>query len=219
LAKALRPGDAPGAQQRLAVLLKSHVDATGARVVKFDREWASTLRLKHGANVAERARCEQDMELWQQTSLLPARYEVPKPLAKAVPWAMHPTFGFPPSEAPAAPLRGPELRKAIREEVGEGREGRYVAAVAADLVQREGLTIDEARGWKRDGRLELSKAIGDDVHVQPPLGAPRAALVLSPAELGKTSAATAKPGYGHHTAKQMEARRVADLARLAQMGR
>jgi hypothetical protein len=125
-------------------------------------------------------------------------------------------FGFPSVEAPAPPPSGPALREAIAAYVGAGKAGRYDAAVAADLVQRGGLSVGEATAWKRSGRLTLAKAVADDVQIPPVLGPARAALPLSPAELGRSAQATAKPGYGHHTARQRAAQQAADLARLAQ---
>jgi hypothetical protein len=217
LAKALQPGASPGTHARLATLLKAYAEATEARVVRYDRDHAARLRQVHGANVLDKARTMQDLSIWQETSLLPARYDDPAPLAKAVPFAMSPQFGGTPVEAPEPLASGPALRKALQAYVGAGKAGRYDAEVAADLVQRGGLSVGEATAWKRSGRLALAKALTDDVQIPPVLGPAKAALCLTPVELGKTPAT--KVGHGHWTPQRSAAQRAQDLARLAQMAR
>lgn len=215
LIKSLAPGaDAAGAQ-RLAVLLKSWVARTEAREVPYTREHAATLRQTHGANVVEQARTMQDLALWQQTGLLPARYEAPQPMAKSQPWAMQPQFGLPPVDTPAVPLSGPDLRKALQQVLADGTSYPYAPEMAERLVLHKGISIPEMTAWKRSGVLRLDPTRGADVDVPPALAPAKAAILLTPAELGKRPA----QAYGRWTPQRQAAQRAQDLAALARMAR
>jgi hypothetical protein len=153
LAKALCPLAAPSVQQRIADLAKAHVVSNAARPVKFDREWASTLRVQHRATPAE-------MQVWQLTHLLHGKYPPPTPIRKALQadvdaWRFHPDGPHPQSllDAPAeVPLSGPELRKGL-----SGSSGEIMYTKPSSLLDN---TVGNV--WSSRFRADLSGSQGPE---------------------------------------------------------
>jgi hypothetical protein len=68
--------------------------------------------------------------------------------------------------------------------------------MASQLVLAKGISTDEATAWRRSNTLRIQSPQAD-VDVEAARTEPVAALLLPPALLGRSAAATRKPGYGH----------------------